>query len=202
MNDELRNILKSVDPMPSDVPTESVTSPEGRHRLESIMSTETTERTTKPSRTRAPWYAAAAAAVVAVVAVGAIAISSGDSATDEGPVAGPPLELSGGESNVMASCIMVTPEILADVEVAFAGTVTDIDGEIVTLTVTDWFTGGDADSVVITAPSGLEALLGSVPFAVDGDFLVSATNGVVNYCGLSGEATSEMQALYSAAFPG
>jgi hypothetical protein len=202
MNDDvranLRAELRSVDPMPADVPTESLTSPEGRHRLEDIMSTETTEKQSKPTRSRTPWYAAAAAVAVAVVAIGVIVFAPGD----EQPAASAPLELTAGASDALASCIMMSPEIIAGSEVAFAGTATTIDGETVTLAVTKWYTGGDSEAVIVTAPAGFEALIGSVPFAEGGSFLVSATDGVVNYCGMSGEATAELQALYDAAFPG
>ncbi len=65
-----------------------------------------------------------------------------------------------------------------------------------------WFTDGEADTVVVTAVAGLEALTGSVPWAEGERFLVSATNGVVAYCGLSGAATPELEAMYDEAFPG
>jgi hypothetical protein len=199
MNDDLRAQLRSVDPMPSDVPTEPVTSPEGRQRLENIMSTQTIEQKPKPSRSRTPWYAAAAAVAVAVVAIGVIAIGPND---QQPAASGPPMELTASVSDAMASCIMMSPEIIAGSEVAFAGTATTIEGETVTLEVTKWYAGGDNATVIVTAPAGFEALIGSVPFAEGGNFLVSATDGVVNYCGMSGEATAELQALYDAAFPG
>ncbi|MCB1246290.1 MAG: hypothetical protein KDB69_03385 [Acidimicrobiia bacterium] len=166
----------------------------------SDTSTMKTKPAKEPRRSRAPWFVAAAAAVVAVLAVGAIAING--SGGDETPMASEPLELTAGPSDALASCIMPSPEIVADVEVAFKGTVTGIDGEVVTLEVTDWYQGGDAPTVIVTAPAGFEALIGSVPFAVGEHFLVTATNGTVNYCGLSGPATPELQALFDAAFPG
>jgi hypothetical protein len=198
MNDELRNRLQAIDPMPADVPTETVTSREGRLRLEDIMSTPTKEQPSRTTRSRTPWYAAVAAVAVAAVAVTVIATGSNDPA----PVASAPMQLAAGESDAMASCIVLTSEVLAPVEVAFAGTVTAIDGETVTLEVTKWYVGGDTDTVVLTAPAGLEALIGSVPFAVGENFLVSATEGVVNYCGFSGPATADLQAIYDGAFSG
>ena len=199
MNDDLKAALQSIDPMHSSESTESVTSPQGRRRLEDIMSTPVLEtKETPPARSRAPWYAAAAAAVVAVLAIGVVALGP----TDDAPVASAPLQLTAGESDIMASCIAPSPEILAPVEVAFAGTATKIDGETVTLSVTKWYTGGDSETVVVTAPAGFEALIGSVPFVVGEDFLISATGGVVNYCGLSGAATPELQAIFDGAFPG
>ncbi|MCZ7533768.1 MAG: hypothetical protein M5U23_10215 [Acidimicrobiia bacterium] len=161
------------------------------------MSTHISEQKTNTNRSRTPWFAAAAAVAAAIVAVSVIAVGP----KGEQPVASTPLALTAGESNTLASCIMMTPEIIAESEVAFAGIVTAIDGETVTLEVTKWYAGGDNATVIVTAPAGFEALIGNVPFAEGGNFLVSATDGVVNYCGMSGEATAELQALYDAAFP-
>lgn len=184
--------------MPPDVPTETVTSPQGRHRLEDIMSTDIGQDKQHRARSRTPWYAAAAAAIVAVVAIGVVVMGP----DTEEPAASAPLELTAGASDLMAMCLAIEPEVIATSEVAFAGTATAIDGDVVTLDVTKWFVGGDNPTVIVTAPAGFEALLGSVPFAVGENFLVSATDGVVNYCGMSGEATPELQAMYDAAFPG
>lgn len=101
-----------------------------------------------------------------------------------------------------ASCIRPSAEVLAPVEMAFAGTASVVDGERVVLDVTRWFTGGVAGQVELTAPSGMEALTGGIPFEVGGQYLISAFGGVVNYCGLSGPATPELQAMYDQAFPG
>lgn len=155
----------------------------------------------RQTRSRAPWYAAAAAAVIAIVAVAAIALGPGSS-PGELPSAASPIELTAGPENVMASCIVPSAEVLAPTDMAFAGTATAIDGERVTLAVTEWYKGGDADEVVVVAPAGFEALIGSVPFQVGDDFLISATGSTVNYCGLSGAATPELQAIYDEAFPG
>lgn len=164
------------------------------------MSTDTKQGQRHQGSSRTPWYAAAAAAMVAVVAVGVIAVGSNN--TGDGPVASEPIRLTAGASDITASCMVLTPELLAPVEVAFAGTVTEIDGEVVTLRVTRWYAGGDAETVIVTAPAGFEALIGSVPFALGEDFLVSATDGTVNYCGMSGPATAELQAIFDGAFPG
>jgi hypothetical protein len=200
MTDDLRAQLKKLDPMPPDVPTETVTSTSSRQRLEHIMSTPTIERPETPrTRSRAPWYAAVAAVAVVALAIGGAAILRN---SDPEAEAAPPLELIASAGDTMASCIQLSADILADMPVAFQGTVTSIDGEVVTLDVDRWFTDGTATTVLVTAPAGLEALIGSVPFEQGGSFLVTATDGVVNYCGYSGPATPELTAIFEAAFPG
>jgi len=112
-----------------------------------------------------------------------------------------PLELSAGDGGgAMASCLAFDPAVLADMPVAFEGTVTAVDGDRVTLEVDEWFKGGDADEVVLLAPQGLEALIGGVPFEADRQYLISATNGQVNYCGFSGESSEELRSGFEAAF--
>ena len=151
------------------------------------------------SSSRTPWFIAAAAVAVVIVAIGGLlALRSGSDA----PMGADPLELTAAPFDAAASCIVPSADVLAPVEVAFAGTVTAIDGETITLTVDRWYAGGDTGTVIVTAPAGLEALTGSVPWVEGGSFLVSATGGVVNYCGLSGPATPELQRLFDDAFGG
>jgi hypothetical protein len=206
MTDELRSALKRIDPMRDGLSTEPVSSDSARDRLEAIMSTPIHEAHTEPVTDtpkggrrdmRTVWFAAAAAFVlVALTAGGVLALRGGSE-----PAADITLALSGGADDIMASCMAVSADILKDMQVAFAGTVTTIDGEVVTLDVDQWFTEGEATVVTVTAPAGLEALIGSVPFAVGEEFLVSAFEGTVNYCGFSGPRTPELLAVYEAAFP-
>ena len=142
-------------------------------------------------------WLAAAATVVAVAGVVVLAAGGGD----ETPVAsGPPLELSLGASDTMASCLPVSAETLADMPVAFAGTATDVEAETVTLTVDEWYAGGYAGTVVLHSQSGMEALIDGFAFAEGAEYLVSATEGTVNFCGFSGPATGELRAIYDEAF--
>jgi len=194
--DGLRNRLAGIDPA-RDVETEPVTTPSSRARLERIMNSQTTS---SPTTNRNRWIAGVAAAV-AVLAIGGAVIASGnDDSTDE---AGPALELDLGASDSMASCLPMTAEIIADAPVAFAATATDIEGETVTLSVTHWYAGGNDESIVVLhAPSGMEALIDGFRFEQGGDYLVAATDGTVSFCGMSGPATPELQALYDEAFAG
>lgn len=200
MRDELRERLARLDPMRSEVPTESVTTPSSRELLEEIMSTSSTEPIeAKPRPKKNPWYLAAAAALVVVVGA-AIAFTGGIGGD---PVAStPPLVLEAGADDPMAMCIQFSVEELAKAQVAFEGTVASVDGETVTLDVEEWFTGGDASQVVLNAPAGMEALLGGVPFEEGGQYLITAYDGTVNYCGFSGPSTPEMRAAFEEAFAG
>ncbi|MDR9451479.1 MAG: hypothetical protein RI637_09710 [Acidimicrobiia bacterium] len=136
--------------------------------------------------------ASIAAAMAIVVAAAFVLINSGGST---------PLGLSAGESDpALMSCLPFSVDLLADMEVAFEGVVTSVDGDVLTLDVVTWYTGGEAEQVEITAPPGMEALIGGIPFEVGGSYLVTATNGVVNYCGYTGVATPEFRAAFDQAF--
>lgn len=136
-------------------------------------------------------FAIAPLATLAVLVAACSASGGGDAA---------PLELSAGGGDGMASCLPFDPAILRDMPVAFEGTATAVDGDRVTLEVDRWFKGGEADEVVVLAPQGLEALIGGIPFEVGGEYLISATDGQVNYCGFSGESTPELLAGFETAF--
>jgi hypothetical protein len=202
MTDELRERLARLDPMHPGVPTESATSESSRALLEEIMSTSPTETPAQEATPkRRPWLLGVAAAAALVVVVGgAIALTGG---SDEEPVAsGPPLELNAGTEDLMASCIMFSVEELARAPLAFEGTVTASGGESVTLDVDEWFKGGDATQVVLHAPSGMEALIGGIPFEEGEQYLITAYDGTVNYCGFSGPSTPELRAAFEEAFEG
>lgn len=160
------------------------------------MSTQTVEKkesSASPSR----WLPAAAALVVVAGVAAAFGLGGGAPTT-----AAEPLALSAGVDDPMMMCIQFSVEELARMPLAFEGTVTSVDGAIVELEVTNWFKGGDADRVVIEAPTGMEALIGGIPFDVGGDYLITAYDGTVNYCGFSGPATPDLRAAFQAAFGG
>jgi hypothetical protein len=200
MTDQLRDRLARLDPMHPGVETEPVTTESSQRLLEAIMSTPVIEQPeTGPEQKPNRWLIGVAAAAALVLAVGgAIALTGGG----EDPVAsGPPLELSGGTADPsMTMCIMYSVEELAKAPVAFEGTVTSVEGETVTLDVDHWFKGGDAEQVVINAPAGMEALLAGIPFEVGTQYLITAYDGTVNYCGFSGVSTPEFRADFEEAF--
>jgi hypothetical protein len=104
---------------------------------------------------------------------------------------------------IEAKCAVPTAEMLATQELAFAGTVTAIEGDTVTLETTTSYAGDVGDTVEVTAPpADLQAMLLATDFQVGGEYLVSATGGQVSVCGFSGAATPQLEQLYQAAFPG
>ncbi|WP_108667724.1 hypothetical protein [Euzebya rosea] len=111
-----------------------------------------------------------------------------------------PLELSLGEGDALASCMALDVAVLAGMSPALAATATTVDGEAVTLSVDRWYAGGDADTVVLHAPAGLQALIGGIDFVVGEQYLITASDGIVNYCGYSGPASPELTAAFDEAF--
>ncbi|HEX6301316.1 MAG TPA: hypothetical protein VF148_12685 [Acidimicrobiia bacterium] len=195
MSDELRERLARSDPMHSGVPTEPTTTESSRGLLETIMSTPTKQPAERPAeKSRRGWTVAVAAVAALVLAVGGgLSLVGGEDVS--------PLELNAQGENLMASCIMFSPDELSRVaEIAFEGTATAVEGDVVTLTVDTWYRGDGATEVVLRAPQGMEALIGGIPFEVGGQYLISAQDGNVNYCGFSGPATSELREGFEAAF--
>lgn len=166
-----------------------------------------------PSRRRRgplTWVLAAAAAAV-IVAAGAFFLTSGegedrplatdptrtaDVATPEDPTALAVGDPAGGR------CMPPTADLLATQDVAFAGTVEDVTDDTVRLRVDEAYAGEPGDVVELAAPGeSLEMLIGAVGFEAGGRYLVSALQGQVSWCGLSGPATPALERLYERAFP-
>ncbi|TFH21332.1 MAG: hypothetical protein E4H05_00315 [Acidimicrobiales bacterium] len=212
MNDELRAQLERLDPMHPGVPVESATTPSSTARMENIMNTplidqkdsgssptpELSSMTIHRRRNRL-LLGVAAAAIVAIGGAVIVGNNSGDDSTEM--TAGPPIELSLGDSNVMSSCIVFDVALLADMSPAFAGTAMSVEGETVTLTVDRWYTGGDAATVILLGTAGSPALIDGFEFEVGQQYLITAAGGNVNFCGYSGPATPELTAAFDAAFP-
>ena len=163
------------------------------------MSTPVVEQPeTGPEQKSNRWLVGIAAAAALVLAVGGVIALTGGG-TD--PVAsGPPLELTAGGEDPMAMCIVFSVEELAKAPLAFEGTVTTVEGDTVTLDVDHWFKGGDAGQVILNAPQGMEALIAGIPFEVGGQYLITAYDGNVNYCGFSGPSTPDLRSAYEQAF--
>src|SRR4051794_25785454 len=144
--------------------------------LEDIMSADLDVRPAEPvatdprRRTRATWLVAAAA-VAAIAAGGAFAVSGltgggagapqadqqpsstapsgGDQSAGLSPVAGQTTQLT---VNASGKCAAPTPELLAQYDQAFAGTVTSVEGDTVTLETSEVYQGEVGETVQVTAP--------------------------------------------------
>lgn len=210
-DDRLRARLSAADPASSLGPAD----PDGVARLlEDVMSHDTdtlipeTRQTGTHGRSPLTWLVAAAAAlVIAGVGVYTFAGSPDDAAAP--PIA----DGAGGDEVVITQlrapaadsgrCMVPTAEILAQQQLAFAGTVDEITDGTVVLTPTAFYAGDEADRVEVAAPAAsMTALIGAVDFEVGGSYLVSATGGQVSVCGFSGPATPQLEKLYVAAFGG
>jgi hypothetical protein len=98
-------------------------------------------------------------------------------------------------------CAVPAATFLTPSEQAFQGTVTAIDGDTVTIQATDVYAGEVGETVQVTAyQTGFQAMVQNVRFQVGQSYLVSATDGMVSMCGLSGPATGELRSLYDQAF--
>jgi hypothetical protein len=124
-----------------------------------------------------------------------------DTPTDE-PEAMGTLDLSLGSGEALASCLAFSEEILAEMPVALLGTARSTADETVVLDVDRWFVGGEAATVTLHAEAGMEALIGGIAFADGTQYLVTATDGNVNYCGYTAEATPDLLASFESAFAG
>jgi len=197
-DDDLRARLARIDPVHSAVSSEPFTSLRVQSLLEHAMSTPTTTRSRRPLL--------AAAAVLAIgAAVGGVVLTQGGD--DEPPVVAAPtvvrLGLPGGGGGVsMNSCAPFDVNFLKDMTPAFAGTVTTVAANSITLDVDRWYTGGSADQVVLSTPDATSsASLDGVEFEKGKRYLVTAAQGTVNGCGFSGLATPDLEKSFAEAFP-
>jgi hypothetical protein len=188
----------AADPLPS------LTAAEIKERA--MQTIESGVESSHPAQHAAPWrrprVLAAAAATVLVLGAGAVFATSGD---DPAPAKKPTtLALSLPDTgSVAGSCIAFDVAFLREMPVAFAGTVTDISADTVTLDVDRWYKGGSADQVAVSLASGqTSAALDGVDFTEGKPYLVAAANGTVNGCGFSGPASAELESAYAEAFPG
>jgi hypothetical protein len=216
---QLRVVLAASDPARSLTPAD----PTGLARLlEDTMANDLDTRTDLPQqdtelRRRGPLAWLVSAAAVAAIAGGGYAVVASmqddvvvEQAAPTSPPADRPADNPAGEPVVVAleapttlpaRCAVPSPEILGSAEIAFAGTVTAVDGDTVTLTPTESYTGVSADEVEVFGMGPDVRALGVQPeFVVGGTYLVSATDGQMSVCGLSGEVSPELENLYELAF--
>lgn len=166
------------------------------YRMEQIM-TDTTTLSVPARKIRRAWVPlAGVAAALAIGAAIVVPLTLGGTPTTE-QLAQPS---DGGLAIV--SCLPVTPEALLPQEKAFAARVIAVEGDIVTLEVTERFVGDVADRVEVQQVDAINSDFSSVPFVAGGSYLVSAGDGVIRGCGLSGTDSPELRAIYDGAFGG
>jgi hypothetical protein len=198
-DEDLRSRLARMDPMAASVPVDPSTSPRAQELLETVMLT--TEHTTGTSlsapRWRRPAALVAAAAAVVAIGVGSVVATNGGSspARHKSTLALKAPAVHPG----MNACIRFSVDILKGMPVAFGGTVASVGADTVTIDVDHWFKGGSADTVTIAVP-GFNTSVGTVQFVQGTRYLVTATDGTVNACGFTGEATPDLEAAFEQAF--
>jgi hypothetical protein len=140
--------------------------------------------------------AATFAVMAAVTAVVFVATLDDEAERDE-------LELVLPDPAETTSCLPFDGATLAQMEVAFLGTVTDVSSTTVTLAVDRWYrSDGRAADVVTMRHSFAEdaAALDGVEFVTGEHYLVTADAGVVGGCGYTGVATPELEAEFEEVF--
>ena len=204
-NDDLRARLAGIDPL-SRVgavdPLPTPTTAEIAEIVEHIMQTvdHTPVRRPPTSWRRAGLLAAAAVAAAAAVGAGGFLAPWGGEPTAQPSST---LALSSAPSDVMASCLAFDVAMLSRAPVAFAGTAIAVDPDAVTLRVDRWYTEGSAERVTVTVPAGQRSVaLDGVEFIDGQQYLVTATDGAVNGCGLSGPRSPELERAFAEAFGG
>jgi len=207
MNDDaLRERLARLDPAAS--PADPVSSRWAHELLERTMANDLSDHVDSPTAAapgrRPGRLAVLSAAAAAAVVAGAAAVLAGGAGTGEDrPAQATTTRLSLPDPLAMSSCVVFSTDVLRDMPVAFAGTVTSVEGDTVTLDVTHWYKGGSADAVVLETPGEhTSASLDAVQLEDGKDYLVTATEGTVNGCGFSGPATAELSRAFDEAFGG
>jgi hypothetical protein len=204
MTDELQARLQRADPAATGAPVHPADGPNAAMLRRTIMDTndETLTNDGAPSRTSpTPWWrqpllvGAVGAAAAAAVVITVVAVSSDDPSAPPTAATTVSYDIAGSDP-ISSSCLPVADIEPAPAAEALAGTVVSVDDALVVLDVERWYAGGDADRVELKGADQSVALDG-VEFVVGEDYLVTATDGVVEVCGVSGPATPELEQLYA-----
>lgn len=187
-DDELRALLREVDPARdlTPLPTHHV-----RAKTENTMTTETPGRRAARPRGRTRILLGAGVGVVAAAAVVLGVVDRG----------GPSVtRLTASVTDPTASCAILSPDLLTDLDTAFAARAVAVSGDEVTLEVTHRYRGSVSEEVRVEQPGDPSSEDGPAGFAAGTDYLLSADGGRLTGCGLSGPASPELEALYDTAF--
>lgn len=199
MNDDgaaMRSLIRRADPAATLAP---VSADRLTRLTEDAMTTDTTTRPaaeTIRSRPGLRTWVIAGAGTLAAGAAAALVVPA---------LLAPPtvttLQLSTTDP-LTTMCLEITPEVVAAADLAFRAEVTGIDGGIVSLRVTERFTGEVGD--VVQVEQGDDEPIDGAPLVfVDGATYLVATEGTtIGSCGESGVVSPELEAIYDAAFPG
>ena len=99
-------------------------------------------------------------------------------------------------------CLAVTDYQPPAGTAAFEGTVTAVGQGSVTLEVSRWFVGGEADQVVLDVADVASPALDGIAFVPGTEYLVAVADGQVQTCGVSAVAEPVLQQLYEQWFAG
>ncbi|PPF57197.1 hypothetical protein C5C55_07655 [Rathayibacter sp. AY1C2] len=188
-DEDVRRLLRTVDPARS-LPALD------RDELAEQIAAATGEGTrTVHSRRRSPWLivgvgALSAGAAASLLLPFALGVGGGRTSTLILPSTGGP----------MAACSPVTAAALAPAQLAFRAEVRSIDGSTVTLHVLERYAGEVGDGVTVTQGRETAADGAPIVFETGVDYLVAADGDTILTCGLSGESSPELAALYQEAF--
>lgn len=199
MNTDVETRLRSADPLSRDTSEQLDRDRQWlRTRISAVAATPGLARSRGPHRRTTLVLVAATVALLAGVGGAALA-GAFDSAE---PAAEAPMELAmAPDAPSMASCVPFSVETLAGMPIAFSGTVTEDDGERVTIQVDRWYQGGDTDQVSLVAPdASMTSLNGTLDFEDGQRYLVTAGSGAVNYCGFSAVWSEQLANDYKMAF--
>jgi hypothetical protein len=203
-DDDLRARLSRIDPAPAGIPVDPVTSLRARELVERSMQTlDTPSSDDLAARRRRPVLLAAAVAAVAAIAAAVLLVLGPFGGDGPGSGSAPTtMALSAPAGDAAGSCVMFSVDVLREMPVALAGTVTAVDAGSVTIDVDRWYRGGDADRVTITVPENNNVALDGVDLRSGERYLLTATEGTVNGCGYSGPADPQLESAFAAAFGG
>ncbi|WP_316316845.1 hypothetical protein, partial [Clavibacter michiganensis] len=107
--------------------------------------------------------------------------------------------LPGMMQGAPSACATVSVDGLRANDTAFEGTVTGIDGDTVTLSVTKIYAGTPGTTQQLTQISD-DTTGSDTLFTTGKTYLVALSDGTVAGCGETGPSTPQLQALYAGAF--
>jgi hypothetical protein len=200
MDPTLEQRLRDADPLVRRTPDET--------RDQDWLRESALSVTTQPPRSRRPRalvLVAVAAAMVLAATAGGFLLRGGDDGAGKGhgvTAAAPTVtDLTVGAEDTMAMCIRFSVETLSPMPVAFSGVVSAKSADEILIDVDTLYRGGETDQVRLSAPDmSMTSLGSSIDFQEGSRYLVTATDGTVNYCGFSGPWTQDLADTFAAAF--